>query len=78
MLFTESWSLLKVMLWSTKKKSRTGVLSLGVMHGACNEVWWSSYPTNLRPPYQRTVERTRVLKIAKVSRSTAVWQIPMG
>ena len=44
-------SLLKVMLWSTRKKSRTGVLSLGVTHGACNEVWWSPYPTNLRPPY---------------------------
>ena len=35
-----------------KKKSRTGVLTLGVMHGACNEVRWSPYPTNPRPPYQ--------------------------
>ena len=32
------------------------------MHGACNEVWWSTYPTNLQPPshHRPTPEQTRV------------------
>ena len=37
-----------------KKKTLRCLLSLHVSRGACNEVWWRPYPTNLPPPPQHS------------------------